>query len=131
MYAYRMVCASTKTSVTKRTGETPGMVRVRSSFGRSPRSWPGKSGTPTKIHTRSTTVSTVIDRNATRQPSQSPRKVPAGTPRESATGIPAIAMAIALPWRCTGARRRAYPASRAQARPAATPATNRATIVSS
>ncbi|OAP25366.1 hypothetical protein A4R44_03749 [Amycolatopsis sp. M39] len=68
-------------------------------------------------------------RNAVRQPVSWPAKVPAGTPRHSATGIPAMAMAMARPCRAGATRRRAYPASSAHARPAATPATNRATIV--
>lgn len=68
--------------------------------------------------------------NVSCHPTRFARKVPAGTPIDRATGAPAIAIAMALP-RCPGATmRRAYPASSAHSRPATTPATNRAAIVS-
>lgn len=59
------------------------------------------------IHPTRTTVSPVMTRNATCQPTTLPTNVPAGTPRDSATGIPAMATAMALPSRCAGAIRRA------------------------
>jgi hypothetical protein len=82
------------------------------------------------IHPSSSTVIPDITRNAVRQSAALPRYVAAGTPADSATGIPAMATAIARPSSPAGASLRAYPASSAHASPAATPATNRAAIVS-
>ncbi len=42
-----------------------------------------------------------------RQPTRLPRKVPAGTPSDSANGVPTIAMAMARPFWCSGTMRAA------------------------
>ncbi|CAM5558290.1 hypothetical protein SGLAM104S_04635 [Streptomyces glaucescens] len=48
-------------------------------------------------------MTAVISQNAARQPGAPPRCVPAGTPSDSATGMPVITTATALPWRAGGA----------------------------
>lgn len=65
--------------------------------------------------------------NVVRQLVASPRTVPAGSPSESAAGVPASAIAIAVPCDPSGTSRAATPPMFAQTSPAATPVTNRAT----
>ncbi len=124
------MCASTKTSVTNNTGATPGTATVRRIGIRPPRSCPGWSGTTATTHPMSTTATPVMTENVTRHPTAPPRNVPAGTPSDNATGMPAMTTAIALPSSRAGAIRRAYPASNAHTSPAATPATNRPAMTS-
>ena len=74
-------------------------------------------------------VNNDITPKAERQPTAVPSQVPKGTPNDKATGVPTMAIAIAWPY-CSGVTiRRAYPASRLQAKPADMPAMKRAIIV--
>ena len=65
------------------------------------------SGTTAAIHTSSSTAIADMARKVTCQPITLPSRVPAGMPRASASGMPAITTAIALPCRRGGAIRRA------------------------
>lgn len=102
-----MLCANTKASTTNSTGRTPGMVNTCPSDSRLPAACPAKSGTLTRTHTISSNASRLMMPKHIRQPTRLPRSVPAGTPSDSARGVPTIAIAMARPFCCSGTMRAA------------------------
>ncbi|KAG1605586.1 hypothetical protein G6F45_014142 [Rhizopus arrhizus] len=63
----------------------------------STRRTPGVSGNLASTHAISTNVNPDMIQNAARQPTADPSKVPSGTPRDKAMGVPTMASAIAWP----------------------------------
>ena len=119
-----MVWASTKTSVTNRTGTTRDAQRRQQRPARlapSPRTVGDHRRDPHQQHDGERGH----DQEGTCQPIALPSKVPAGTPGPAPAGSRPSRRRSPCP-AAGGAMRRAYPASSAQAMPAATPATIRA-----
>ncbi len=102
-----MLCASTKASTTNSTGRTPARVNTRRSGRWRPAACPAKSGRRARTQTMSASASTLMRPKHSRQPTHWPSTVPAGTPSDSASGVPTMAMAMARPLRWPGTMRAA------------------------
>ncbi len=93
-----MLCARTNANTTNSTARTPGRVKTRRSGARLPAAWPAKSGTWMRTHAIRISASALMMPKHQRHPTTLPRKVPAGTPSDNASGVPTIAMAMARPF---------------------------------
>ncbi|MNE69656.1 hypothetical protein D3C80_1653920 [compost metagenome] len=93
--------------VTNSTGRTPGRVNTVLSPRRRSIGWPSKSGTFAITQTTSTRVKPLMRPKHALHPRRVPRKVPAGMPSDSASGVPTMATAIARPFSASGTMRAA------------------------
>ncbi|MNP05443.1 hypothetical protein D3C76_973970 [compost metagenome] len=115
--------------ITSSTTNTPGVRNTCMAAGRLPAACPGYSGTERSTHTTSSNATRVTTTNVARQPSPAPSQVAIGSPSDKAIGCPSMANAMARPCCAAGTIRRAWPAIRPQASPAAAPVKKRSTRV--